>query len=106
VRSPGPAFESLPRRKPRAEGALFWLGATYGDLRIACGSGVWARWRMVDSLARGTDDGECVRLRGCADLAQAWRSMEHWRLREDISFLLRGEMEAKANGVARQEAQR
>jgi hypothetical protein len=83
---PGPAFESLPRRKPRTGRALFWLGATYGDLRIACGSGVWAQWRVARSLAGGTDDGERIRLRGCACLAQTWRSKEHWRPREDISF--------------------
>jgi hypothetical protein len=72
------------------EGALFWLGATYGDLRIACGLGVWARWRVAGSLAGGTGDGERVRSRGCAGLAQARRSKEHWRPREDIGFLLRG----------------
>jgi hypothetical protein len=77
VRAPGPAFESLPRRKPRAARALFWLGATYGGLRIACGSGVSARWRMVRSLAGGTDDGERIRSRGYAGLAQARRAKKH-----------------------------
>jgi hypothetical protein len=66
------------------------LGATYGDLRIACGSGLSARWRVARSLAGGTDDGERVRSRGYAGLAQARRSKEHWRPREDIGFLLRG----------------
>ena len=31
----GPAFESLPRRKPRGGRALFGWAAIYGDLRIA-----------------------------------------------------------------------
>ena len=86
----GPAFESLPRRKPRTGRALFWLSATYGGLRIACGSGVSAQWRVARSLAGRTDDGGRVRSRGYAGLAQARRSKEHWRLREDIGFLLRG----------------
>jgi hypothetical protein len=90
VRAPGPAFESLPRRKPRTGRALFWLGATYGGLRIACGSGVSARWRVARSLAGGTNDGERVRSRGYAGLAQARWSKEHWRPRGDIGFLLRG----------------
>ena len=72
------------------EGALFWLGAAYGDLRIACGSGVWTRWRVARSRAGGTDEGEGVRSREYAGLAQARRSKEHRRPREDIGFLLWG----------------
>jgi hypothetical protein len=34
--APGPASESLPRRKPRGGRAL--EGATYGDLRVADGA--------------------------------------------------------------------
>jgi len=88
------------------EGRCLELGATYGDLRIARGSGVWARWRVARSLGGGTDDGERIRLLGCACLAQAWRSKEHWRPREDISFVLRGADGGEGNGVARQEARR
>jgi hypothetical protein len=77
VRARGPAFESLPRRKPRTGRGAVLVGATYGGLRIACGSGVSARWRVARSLAGGTDDGERVRSRGYAGLAQARRSKEH-----------------------------
>src|SRR5271165_5833799 len=34
VRGLGPAFESLPRRNPRAGRGAAWSGAIYGDLRI------------------------------------------------------------------------
>ncbi len=43
VRAVGPAFESLPRRKPRVGRDAVGSGATYGDLGIADGSGLSPR---------------------------------------------------------------
>src|SRR6516164_9205023 len=77
------------------EGALFWLGAIYGDLRSAYGSGVSARWREARSVAGGGDDGERVRLQGCARLAQARRSEEGWRPCAGVASLLRRGGEGK-----------
>src|SRR5271165_7403562 len=74
VRGLGPAFETLPRRKPRAGRGAAWSGASYGDLRIADGSGVSARGPVARNLGGGNDDDERVRLRGCAALARARRS--------------------------------
>ncbi len=34
----GPAFESLPRTKPRAEYGAVGSGSTYGDLNVTAGS--------------------------------------------------------------------
>ena len=65
-------------------------GTTYGDLRIVCGSGVSGRGRVARMLRGGTDDGERVRSRGYAGLAQARWSKEHWRPCGDIGFLPRG----------------
>src|SRR5271166_4366187 len=74
VRGLGPAFESLPRRKPRAGRGAAWSGASYGDLRIADGSGVSARGPVARNLGGGNDDDDRVRSRGCGALALARRS--------------------------------
>src|SRR5271166_1064387 len=64
VRGLGPAFETLPRRKPRAGRGAAWSGASYGDLRIADGSGVSARGPVARNLGGGNDDDDRVRSRG------------------------------------------
>src|SRR5271166_4590797 len=56
------------------EGAPVWLGATYGDFRIADGSRVSPRGPVARNLGGGNDDDERVRSRGCAALARARRS--------------------------------
>ena len=71
VRVVGPAFESLPRRKPRGCRGAVWSGATYGDFRIADGSRVSPRGPVARNLGGGNDDDERVRSRGCAALARA-----------------------------------
>ena len=76
VRVVGPAFESLPRRKPRGCRGAVWSGATYGDFRIADGSRVSPRGPVARNLGGGNDDDERVRSRGCAALARARRSGE------------------------------
>src|SRR5208337_124409 len=48
------------RRKPRG-GARFWLGGTYGDLKVADGSNVWLRGPEAPSLIAGSEDDELVR---------------------------------------------
>ena len=92
MRALGPALESLPRRKPRGGWALFWFGRDLWGFedRVRLGRVGGVAGGAQSSLAGGTDDGERVRSRGYAGLAQARRSKEHWRPREDIGFLLRG----------------
>src|SRR5271166_2517693 len=88
------------------EGAPVWSGATYGDFRIADGSGVWPRGPVARNLGGGNDDDDRVRSRGCGRLVQAWHSAEDWRRREDIAFLLRravgdeGKRRCEAGGAA------
>jgi hypothetical protein len=74
---------------------VFWLGATYGGLRIVWRVGRVGGRRVARSLAGGTDEGERVRSRGYAGLAQARWSKEHWRPCGDIGFLPRGGDENK-----------
>ena len=64
VRDVGPAFESLPRRKPRVGRALFCSGANYGDLGIADGWRASPRWRVVCGFGGGNVDGWRFRSRG------------------------------------------
>ena len=75
--SAGAGVRKPPKEETADRKGAVWLGATYGGLRIACGSGVSARWRVARRLAGGTDDGERVRSRGYAGLAQARRAKEH-----------------------------
>ena len=89
VRALRPAFESLPRRKPRVGRDAVWSGATYGDFRMADSSRMPPRGLVACSLASGIGDGGEVRSRGCAGLARARRSEEDWRPCEDIVSLLR-----------------
>ena len=88
------------------EWALVWLGAIYGDLRIADCSRVSQRGRMACSLAGGTDDSGRVRSLGCAGLARARRPEEDWRPREDIGSRSGARRKAKAISTARREAPR
>jgi len=48
----GPAFESLPRRKPRGYRGAVWSGAIYGDFRIADDSHVSPRGPAARSCRR------------------------------------------------------
>jgi hypothetical protein len=91
----GPAFESLPRRKPRVGRDAVWSCAAYGDFRIAAGSRL-SPWGLVArNLGGGTNDGRRVWSRVCAGLAWARRSEEDWRPREAIGFLLRRAVRGK-----------
>ena len=56
--APGPASESLPRRKPRGGRAL--EGATYGDLRVADGAPGSVLKRWGEDCVDRKDDGELV----------------------------------------------
>src|SRR5271155_4058874 len=62
--APGPASESLPRRKPRGGRAL--EGATYGDLRVADGAPGSVLKRRGEDCVDRKDDGELVRSCRCA----------------------------------------
>src|SRR5271156_6455540 len=62
VRVAGPAFESLPRRKPRVGRGAVWSGATtYGDLRMRDGGLAGFRERVA-GIVLGGKEGE-VRFR-------------------------------------------
>jgi hypothetical protein len=61
--APGPASESLPRRKPRGGRAL--EGATYGDLRVADGAPGSVLKRRGEDCVDRKDDGELVRSCRC-----------------------------------------
>ena len=86
---PGPAFESLPRRKPRGGGGRL-ASATYGDLRIADGWRARRRRPAALGVFGGSDDGGRFRWRRCAaGEALARRSEEDWRPCEDVALVLR-----------------
>ena len=83
----GPAFESLPRRKPRAGRAL--LGRDYGDLPVAEGSRA-TRWQPAAlSLGGGTGDGGRFRSRNCAGVSHSQRLGKDWGHRANIAFVFR-----------------
>src|SRR5208337_5553591 len=65
----GPAFESLPRRKPRVGRDAVWSGAAYGDFRSRTGR-VCRRggWRRAILAAGPTTAGVFGR-----EYARAWR---------------------------------
>ena len=65
----GPAFESLVRRKPRGGRDAVWLGASYGDLKIADGSQMWLRGPEAAHLIDGNRDDGRVRSRSYEGLA-------------------------------------
>jgi hypothetical protein len=102
----GAGVRKPPKQETAGRKGAGWSGASYGDLRIAGGSRVWRGRAAERSLAVGTDDGERVGSGKCAGLAQAWRSDEDWRPRENIGFLLRlagggeGKRGCAAGGVA------
>jgi hypothetical protein len=85
----GPAFESLPRRKPRTGRGAVWSGATYGDFGVADGALMGIPRPVGRIVAGGSDHGGRGWPRVCAGLARARRSEEDWRPRENIGFLLR-----------------
>jgi hypothetical protein len=52
VRAPGAGVRKPPKEETAGrKGALFWLGATYGDLRIAGGASLSRLWRVATVLA-------------------------------------------------------
>ena len=65
----GPASESLVRRKPRGGRGAVWLGASYGDLRVADGSLVRLRGPEAAILIDGNVGDERVRSRAYEGLA-------------------------------------
>ena len=65
----GPAFESLVRRKPRGGRGAVWLGASYGDLKVADGSRVGLRGPEAAILIDGHVGDERVRSRAYEGLA-------------------------------------
>jgi hypothetical protein len=88
VRAPGPAPESLPRRKPRGGRGRFGERA-YGDLKIAHG---WraVRRRLVGlGVFGGSGDGGQLRWRRCAGGRRSLRSGEGWRPRAGMTVVFR-----------------
>src|SRR5271156_5568078 len=69
--APGPASESLPRRKPRGGRAL--EGATYGDLRVGDGAPGSVLKRRGEDCVDRKDDGELVRSCRCSRRGRATR---------------------------------
>jgi hypothetical protein len=65
----GPASESLVRRKARGGRGAVWLGASYGDLKVADGSRVGLRGREALTLIDGNVGEERVRSRAYEGLA-------------------------------------
>ena len=65
----GPASESLVRRKPRGGRGAVWLGASYGDLKVADGSRVRLRGPEAAILIDGHVGDERVRSRAYEGLA-------------------------------------
>ena len=59
----GPGSESLVRRKPRGGRGAVWLGASYGDLKVADGSRVRLRGSAAAILIDGNVGDERVRSR-------------------------------------------
>ena len=89
AQAPGPALESLPRRKPRGGWGLFFE-RDYGDLRIADGWRAGRRRPSMLGVFVGSGDGGRFRWRRCAGAKRSHRSKEDWRPRADIALLFRG----------------
>jgi hypothetical protein len=85
----GAGVRKPPKEETAGRKGAVWSGAAYGDFRIADGSRVSPRGVVARNRGGGTDDGGRVWSRVCAGLAQARRSEEDWRPRENIGFLLR-----------------
>jgi len=85
----GPASESLVRRKPRGGWGAAWLGATYGDLKVADGSPVWRRRPEAAGAIGGNEDDALFRGRRCGRRVWARRLERVCGGRVDIAFLLR-----------------
>src|SRR5271165_5264633 len=81
-------------RKPRKEetagrrGAV-WLGATYGDLKVADGSAMWRRGRKAAGVIVGSEQDGLFRGRGCERRVWARRLERVCGGREDMVVLLR-----------------
>ncbi len=88
LQAPGPALESLPRRKPRGGWGLFFERA-YGDLRNADGWRARRRRPAALGVFSGRDDGGCFRWRRWAGARRSHRSKEDWRPPADIALLFR-----------------
>ena len=69
----GPGSESLVRRKPRGGRGAVWLGASYGDLKVADGSRVRLRGSAAAILIDGNVGDERVRSRAYEGPALARR---------------------------------
>ena len=101
----GPGFESLPRRKPRVGREAVWLGAAYGDFRLADGSRLSPRRLVARNLGGGTGDADVF---GRED-ARAWRGHGGRRRTGDLvrtsASCSGARLEARRSLVARREAQ-
>ncbi len=96
-RALGPASESLVRGKPRVGRGADWLGATYGDLKVADGSPMWRRGRKAVGVAVESEHDGPFRGRGCEQRVWERRRESVRGGREDIGLLLR----RVAGGAAR-----
>jgi hypothetical protein len=85
----GPASESLVRRKPRGGSGAGWLGASYGDLKVADGSAIWRRGRDAAGVGVGSEHDALFRGRGCERRVWARQLERVCGGREDIALLLR-----------------
>src|SRR5271165_6998851 len=66
-----------------------WLGATYGDLKVADGSPVWRRRPEAAGAIGGNEDDALFRGRRCGRRVWARRLERGCGGRVDIAFLLR-----------------
>ena len=85
----GAGVRKPPKEETAERKGAGWPGASYGDLRIAEGSGVSRREPVARMVRGGNDDGEFVRSRGCPGLAGARRLESAGRPGGDVAFLVR-----------------
>ena len=85
----GPGSESLVRGKPRGRIDAVWLGATYGDLKVADGSPLWRRGRKAAGVVVESEHDGPFRGRGCERRVWARQLERVCGGREDIASLLR-----------------
>ena len=88
-RGSGAGVRKPPKEETAGRKGAVWSGAAYGDLKVAAGALMGVPRPAGRIVAGGTDDSGGVWSGVCAGLAQARRSEEDWRPREDIGFLLR-----------------
>jgi hypothetical protein len=128
VRVAGPAFESLPRRKPRVGKGAVWSGAGYGDFlgrgrsargtSVAGGGDTWRRGYLAAGILGGGDTwrreylaaGKKTTSFFAENPARVERERDAWRRNAELlktaSCCFGARPEGRRNGVARREAPR